>query len=134
MDISRARALTERAISEAQARFRRPICIALSDGTGFLLDFARMDGAPVRSIAISQGKAYTAARIGTTTTAFKAKLKEIDVPAAAFCDPALTSLPGGAVLRDATGAAIGAVGISGLAPAEDQDLADQIATWAAEGS
>lgn len=133
MDIRRARALTERAISEAQARFGRPICIALCDPNGFLLDFARMEGAPVRSIAISQGKAYTAARIGTTTTAFKDKLNDIGVPAGAFCDPALTPLPGGAVLRDASGGAIGAVGISGLAPSEDQDLADQIAGWAAEG-
>jgi uncharacterized protein GlcG (DUF336 family) len=36
----------------------------------------------------------------------------------------LTALPGGALLEDGTHRVIGAIGISGLAPAEDQLLAD----------
>jgi uncharacterized protein GlcG (DUF336 family) len=44
-----------------------------------------------------------------------------------LCDPLLTGLPGGAVLKDSAGELIGAVGISGLAAEEDQAIADRMA-------
>ncbi|MGI4978349.1 MAG: GlcG/HbpS family heme-binding protein [Janthinobacterium lividum] len=126
MDLDEAERLTKRAVAEA-AGYGRPICVSVCDGQGFLVAFARMAGAPVRSIALSQAKAYTAARIGVGTTAFHERLQGQGYPASYFCDPGLTGLPGGAVLRGAGGSVAGGVGISGLLPAEDQVIADLLA-------
>jgi uncharacterized protein GlcG (DUF336 family) len=80
----------------------------------------------VRSIRISQCKAYTAARMGVDTSAFAARLRRDNVPASSFCDDQLTDLPGGSVVKDGD-RLIGAVGISGLAPSEDQAISELLA-------
>ena len=116
-----ADAMVRRAVQEAATRFGRPICAAVCDQYGFLLAFARMDGAPVRSIQISQGKAYTSARLGVDTSAFAARLIRDQVSARAFCDDGLTEMPGGCVLKDGD-TIVGGVGVSGLAPEEDEAI------------
>lgn len=119
-----AQRLLDHCVAQARERFGKPVCAAVCDAQGFLIGFARADGAPVRSIALSQQKAYTSTRIGSTTMAFLERLRREDIPIGYFCDALLTALPGGALIEDGTGRAIGAVGISGLTPAEDQLLAD----------
>jgi glc operon protein GlcG len=119
--------LVDRATERARKDFKRPICVAVCDPLGFLLAFGRMEGAPVRSIQISQGKAYTAARMGVSTEAFLARLRKEAIEISYFCDPRLTALPGGSVLRDAAGTLVGAIGVSGLTSAEDQQITDGIA-------
>jgi uncharacterized protein GlcG (DUF336 family) len=126
--------LVAKGLSTAAADYGRPICIAVVDGHGDLVAFGRQENAPVRSIAISQGKAYTAARMGVNTDAFLERLHREHVLAGDFCDPKFTSLPGGAVLKSDTGAVIGAVGISGLKVEEDQAIANMLASLAASGS
>jgi uncharacterized protein GlcG (DUF336 family) len=127
LSLQMAQALVAKAIEKATEDYKRPICVAVCDKYGFLLAFGRMDGAPVRSIAISQGKAYTAARMGVNTDAFLERLHRDNVPAGYFCDTQLTGLPGGSVLKDANGNMAGAAGISGLAPQEDQAIANMMA-------
>jgi glc operon protein GlcG len=124
LDLQLAQRLLDHCVAQARERFGKPVCAAVCDAQGFLIGFARADGAPVRSIALSQQKAYTSARIGSTTMAFLERLRREDIPIGYFCDALLTALPGGALIEDGTGRAIGAVGISGLTPAEDQLLAD----------
>lgn len=108
----------------------RPICVAVTDERGALLAFTRMDGAPIRSIKLSEAKAYSAARLGVSTTAFHERLVRDGMLASYFADPTLTALPGGAVISGQSGGVIGGIGISGLAPAEDQQLADASAAAA----
>ena len=124
VDLNRAQQLVGYLVSEAKKTFGKPVCVAVCDPHGFLVAFARADGAPPRSIAISQQKAYTCARIGTSTGAFLERLRRENIEIGYFCDPLLTALPGGALLADADGRTLGAVGVSGLAPHEDQQLAD----------
>lgn len=124
LDLALARRLIDHCVAQAGARFGKPICVAVCDAHGFLVGFARGDGAPVRSIALAQQKAYTAARIGSTTTAFLERLRREEIDVGYFCDPLLTPLPGGALILDRTGSTIGAVGVSGLKPGEDQAVAD----------
>jgi uncharacterized protein GlcG (DUF336 family) len=123
MTYDQALSLVSAAIEQARRDYNRPICVAVCDAYGFPLAFGRMDGAPVRSIALSQGKAYTAARMCVDTDAFLERLHRENIPAAYFCDDKLTGLPGGSVIRDRAGKIVGAVGISGLAPAEDVAIA-----------
>jgi uncharacterized protein GlcG (DUF336 family) len=127
LTLDRAQALADSALSRAAQDHGRPICVAVCDERGLLLAFARMDGAPARSVAISQGKAYTAARMGVTTAALLSRLHREQIEVGYFCDPALTALPGGSPLKDAGGRLLGAVGVSGLTSAEDQAITDAVA-------
>ncbi len=127
VDLAQAQDLVQRALALGREQFARPICVAVCDAQGFLLAFARADGAPLRSIAIAQGKAYTCARMGTDTDAFLERLRRDDIQPGYFCDERLTALPGGSVLKSAGGDVLGGVGISGLTSAEDQVIARAVA-------
>jgi glc operon protein GlcG len=134
MTLDIARQCLDRAMARAKQEFKRPICVAVCDPQGFLLGFTRMEGAPVRSIQISQGKAYTAARMGVSTEAVLARLKREGIEIGYFCDPLLTALPGGSVLKDGSGTVVGAVGVSGLTSAEDQSITDGVAEFVLSAS
>lgn len=131
--LAQAQHLVEQAISLAGSKFGKPICIAIVDPAGFLVAFARQEGAPLRSIAISHGKAYSAARMGVTTQAFFERLQREQLDARAFCDDALTPLAGGAPLKNKEGVMVGAAGVSGLTSAQDQEIVDLLAELVAEG-
>ncbi|MGB4360552.1 MAG: heme-binding protein [Rhodoferax sp.] len=122
-----ARQLLDQALARATQEFKRPICVSVCDATGLLVAFVRMEGAPVRSVAISQGKAYSAARMGITTQAVLTRLHNEGIEIGYFCDPALTAMPGGTPLKDKDGVLRGAIGVSGLTSAEDQQVADHVA-------
>lgn len=49
------------------------------------------------------------------------------------CDPQLTALPGGSVLRDGAGTVVGGIGVSGLTSAEDRALTDRLAEFVRAG-
>jgi uncharacterized protein GlcG (DUF336 family) len=127
LTLDRARQLIDQAMARARQEFKRPICVAVCDAAGLLVAFARMEGAPVRSVAISQGKAYSAARMGISTQAVLTRLKNEGIEIGYFCDPALTALPGGSPLKDQAGLLCGAIGVSGLTSAEDQQVTDSVA-------
>jgi uncharacterized protein GlcG (DUF336 family) len=127
LTLDRARQLIDQAMARARQEFKRPICVAVCDAAGLLVAFARMEGAPVRSVAISQGKAYSAARMGVSTQAVLTRLKNEGIEIGYFCDPALTALPGGTPLKDQDGLLCGAIGVSGLTSAEDQQVTDSVA-------
>jgi len=101
--------------------------VVIVDQAGFLLAFARADGAPFRSIAISEGKAYSAARMGVTTQAFFERCKKEEISPIDFCDAKLTKLAGGAPLKNSAGKLLGAAGVSGLTSAQDQEIVDLLA-------
>lgn len=127
LTLDRARQLIDQAMARASQEFKRPICVSVCDASGLLVAFVRMEGAPVRSVAISQGKAYSAARMGVSTQAVLTRLKNEGIEIGYFCDPALTALPGGTPLKDKDGALHGAIGVSGLTSAEDQQVTDYVA-------
>lgn len=126
--LEQARKAVTQAIDLAEKKFgARPICVSVCDAYGMLAAFNRMDGAPLRCIAIAQQKAYTTVRMGSTTAAFNVRLKNEGVLACDFCDPGLTPIAGGQPIRNVAGAIIGGIGISGLKPEEDDALAGEVA-------
>ena len=133
LSLDHANDLIRAAIEKAAADYSRPICVAICDPAGFLIAFQRVEGAPLRSIAISQGKAYTAARMQANTDAVLERLRRENIALSYFCDERLTALPGGSVIKNAHGAIIGAVGISGLASSEDQEVANHVCLAIAHG-
>jgi glc operon protein GlcG len=130
LSLQRSNELIRRAIEKASADYGRPICVAICDTAGFLVAFQRVEGAPVRSIAISQAKAYTAARMQGNTDALLERLRRENILLSYFSDDRLTALPGGSVIKTIEGVIIGAVGVSGLAAAEDQQIANHVAELA----
>lgn len=126
--LERAQSIVAQALARAgQEHAGRPICVAVCDERGLLLAFARMDGAPARSVRIAQGKAYSAARMGVTTQAVLERLHREKIEVGYFCDPEITALPGGSPLKSSEGRLLGSVGVSGLTSAEDQALTDAMA-------
>lgn len=83
---------------------------------------ARMDGTPARVVTFALNKAYSAAYREASTLSLRDFLQREKIELAAFCNPQLTSIPGGAPIFSG-GGCIGAVGISGRLPQEDHELA-----------
>src|SRR5213075_2450405 len=80
---------------EAEAlKHRWKMNIAVVDTHGDLVHFARMDGAQLASINISQGKARTAARFRRESRAFYNAF-ETGHPYVSTLDPGLVASPGG---------------------------------------
>ena len=131
MNFEQAQILIAEAVALAKKDYGRPICVAVCDQYGFQIAFGRMEGAPIRSIAISQGKAYSAARMCIDTDKFLERLHRENVPASYFCDDKLTGLPGGCIVKNQQGQIVAAVGISGLAPTEDRAIAQALVAKAA---
>lgn len=110
-----------RLIDEARHDGLPPVCLAICNADGQLSLFLRMDGAPVRLIAIARAKAYTAARMGMATTDFARRLEREHLALADFCDSGLTSMQGGLPLLHA-GKIIFGLGVSGRKTREDEAL------------
>lgn len=98
------------------------ICIV--DAGSNLVAFARMDGAWIGSIDISIKKAKTAAWF-TMDTATLTPLVKPDAPLfnIEHSNGGLITFPGGVVIKDANGAVIGAIGVSGSSVENDHDVA-----------
>lgn len=114
-----------RLIDEARHDGLPPVCLAICNADGQLALFLRMDGAPVRLIAIARGKAYTAARMGMATADFARRLERERLTLADFCDSGLTAMRGGLpLLHD--GRVVLGLGISGRKTEEDEALARRL--------
>jgi len=107
------------AVEAEAAKHRWKLNIAVVDTHGDLVAFARMDGAQLGSVGISQGKARTSARYRRESRAFYNAF-ETGHTYVATLDPTLVASPGGWPLIEG-GRLIGAIGCSG--GTGDQDAA-----------
>lgn len=100
--------------------FGLAMCIAVTDESGFLIAFKRMDGGKPLSTTLAQDKAHTAA-ISHRTTQF---YNERNVPGELLFGIHMAaggrfSTVGGGVNVEVDGQMVGAVGLSGGAPEQD---------------
>lgn len=100
-----------------------PCSFAVVDHAGILIYFARMDGAVPLTARMAVNKAYTAIDTGRDTVDEAKVLKEVGRSIRDFCDPRLTSIPGGVLIKSSDGSVLGAVGVSGRLAEEDEELA-----------
>jgi glc operon protein GlcG len=123
IDYSEARRALDLIVEKA-LDMQKPVAVAVADSHGDLICFARMDGAPVSSIAIAMNKAWTAARERKPTQEVGDKVKhpERGHDIAYYGDAKYVGWGGGVPVRK-NGGVVGAVAVSGLSSSEDVVLA-----------
>jgi len=109
------------AAAEVEARKRgATVVIAVVDDGGYLLVLERLDDTQVASVDVGIAKARTAAIFRRPSGVFEDQVKNGRIAALAL--PGAVALKGGIpIIVD--GKVIGAVGVSGNAPQEDEDIA-----------
>jgi len=109
------------AVAEADARKRgATVVIAVVDDGGYLLVLERLDDAQVASVDVGIAKAKTAAIFRRPSGVFEDQVKNGRIAALAL--PGAVALKGGVPIM-IDGKVIGAVGVSGNSPQEDEDIA-----------
>jgi uncharacterized protein GlcG (DUF336 family) len=118
MRLQQALTIVEHVVAAAPS----PVSVFVADGHGEVVAAATMDGAAPDTRLNAQRKAYTAARSDASSTrALAEKARDDPVERASF-DPFFTFFLGGVAAFDGDARA-GAVGVSGLAGADDEALA-----------
>ena len=108
------------AACEAKANENRwSVAIAIVDDGGFLLGFQRMDGVAPVSAEVAIGKARASAVTKQPTKVFEDRVKE---------RPAFATFPAGVLIQGAVplihqSECVGAIGVSGVKSAEDEQVA-----------
>jgi uncharacterized protein GlcG (DUF336 family) len=101
-----------------------PMNIAVVDGGGHLLAFARMDGAILGSIDIALAKAKTSVLFnGPSENLWDYCKPGGPAPATEYTNGGLIPYAGGVAIHDDAGTLIGAVGVSGGLPVQDGEVA-----------
>ena len=119
LTLKAAKAIVAAAEAEASKR-GSTVVIAIVDDGGHLLLLERLDNTQVASIEVAIGKARTAAIFRRPSKDFEDQIK--DGRAASLVLPGATPLQGGIpILVD--GKVVGAIGVSGNTPQEDEDIA-----------
>ncbi|WP_158808020.1 heme-binding protein [Beijerinckia sp. L45] len=123
LSLEEASLLLEGAIASSFA-IGVPMCIAVADESGNLIDFRRMDGGKISSISIAIDKAFTAAAARNGTHVYN----QLCVPGKPTFGIHVTngghfSIIGGGLPVTVAGAIVGAIGVSSGSAEQDQIVA-----------
>ncbi len=114
-----AKKIVAAAEAEANKRGSTVVIVVVDDG-GYPLVLHRLDDTQVASVEVGIGKARTAAIFRRPSRVFEEQVKNGRVAALAL--PGATALQGGVPIIY-EGKVIGAIGVSGNTPQEDEDIA-----------
>lgn len=114
-----AKKIAEAAEAEAKKR-GSTVVIVVVDDAGYPLVLHRLDDTQVASVEVGIGKARTAAIFRRPSRVFEEQVKNGRIAALAL--PGATALQGGVPITY-EGKVIGAIGVSGNTPQEDEDIA-----------
>jgi uncharacterized protein GlcG (DUF336 family) len=127
--LSHATTIVDAALKKARETGCAPLAVAVLDEGGHLKAFAREDGAGILRPQIAFGKAWGALGMGLGSRNFAKRIAEQPgAPSffnalAAMSEGRVVPVPGGVLIRDASKAVIGAVGISGDTSDKDEACA-----------
>jgi glc operon protein GlcG len=119
LSLAAAKKITAAAEAEAKAKNARVVIAVVDDG-GNLLLLQRLDDTQVASVDVGIGKARTAAIFRRPSKVFEDQVRDGRVAALAL--PGATPLQGGVPITF-DGKVIGAIGVSGETPAQDEEIA-----------
>lgn len=134
LPLEKARKIIQSALAKGAELQLKPLGVSVLDAGGHLVAFERQDGASFLRHQIGAGKAFGALAIGVGSRAV-AKTA-IERPhfmqgLSGVSEGRVVPVPGGVLIRDQSGAIVGAVGISG--DTSDNDEAAAIAGIEAAG-
>jgi uncharacterized protein GlcG (DUF336 family) len=129
LTLAQANTIIEAAFAKSAELNLKPLSVAVLDAGGHLKAFQKQDGSSMLRFEIASGKAYGALAVGAgsrwlNTTA--GERPHFVQALSAMSGGKIVPVPGGVLIRDASGAILGAVGISG-------DTSDNDETAAAAG-
>jgi uncharacterized protein GlcG (DUF336 family) len=116
MKLDDAQTILATALATARARSFKPLAVAVLDARGALRAFAAEDGTSLKRAEVAIGKAHGALAMGVGSRALARMATERPHFVAAVTHAvggALIPVPGGVLIKDAAGALVGAVGVSG---------------------
>lgn len=134
LSLTQARTLTDAALAHARAQGFKPLVVVALDARGAVKAAAAEDGASLKRFEIAHGKAHGALALGMGSRAIAKRAAEQPAFVAAVTHVvggSLVPVPGGVLLRDGSGALLGAAGASG--DTSDNDEAAVLAGVAAAG-
>jgi uncharacterized protein GlcG (DUF336 family) len=134
VDLTVAQKILETALAYAVEHGFKPMSIGVMDARGALKVFAAQDGTSLKRGEIALAKANGAVALGMGSRALmkRAETQGYFIAAATSAiGGSLVPVPGGVLIKDAAGALLGAVGVSG--DTSDNDEAAAIAGITAAG-
>jgi uncharacterized protein GlcG (DUF336 family) len=126
LNLQTAQTMIAAALSYARERRFQPLGVAVLDARGALVAYAAEDGTSLRRQDIALAKANAALAMGMGSRAIAARAKAQPVFYAALANViqgGFAPAPGGVLVRDAEGALLGAIGVSGDVSDNDESAA-----------
>jgi uncharacterized protein GlcG (DUF336 family) len=134
LDLAAAQKIVAAALAHARAHDFKPMGIGVIDARGALMAYAAEDGSAQKRAEIALGKARGAVAMGIGSRALMKRAEQqpyFILAAAAAIGDSLIPVPGGVLIKDATGLILGAAGASG--DTSDNDEAALLTAIAAAG-
>jgi uncharacterized protein GlcG (DUF336 family) len=116
LKLKSAQKILKSALETAREKDMKPLAIAIVDERGALVSFGAEDGSSLKRERIARGKADGAIALGVSSRQIAKMAAERPHFVAAVSHAvggSLIPVPGGVLIRDAKGAVVGAVGVSG---------------------
>jgi uncharacterized protein GlcG (DUF336 family) len=132
--LKKARTIVRKALEQGREMQLKPLSVVVLDAGGHVIAFEREDGASPGRFAIAHGKAYGSVMLGLAGTAQRERAEAQAYFMAAVngvFGGQVVPVPGGVLVRDAKGAVVGAVGVTG--DTSENDAAAALAGIAAAG-
>jgi glc operon protein GlcG len=120
--LQEARNIVDAIMTKAEELPEQPVIAVVVDDEGELVALARMDQTPYLARSIAIRKAYTAARTQMDSAAFGEMVRDVDADLSEFGNPMLLGFKGGVCIRNSD-TVIGAIGVGGRSPEQDESLA-----------
>ncbi len=134
LTLANANAIIEGALARAAELKLKPLGIVVLDTGAHVRAFQRQDGASILRFEIASGKAFGALAMGMGSRALSKNAVErphFFTGLSGVSGGRIVPVPGGVLVRDASGAIVGAVGVTG--DTSDNDEAAAIAGIEAAG-
>jgi uncharacterized protein GlcG (DUF336 family) len=115
LSLDQARSIVQGARAAGKQHGLKPLTVVVLDAGGYVVAVEREDGSSNKRFEIAFGKAHGAVSLGMGSRALMARAEQQPYFIAAVTQAAgpLVPVPGGVLVRDAEGALVGAVGVTG---------------------
>ena len=118
-----AKSITEGVRAAGREHSLKPLTVVVLDAGGHVISVEREDGSSNNRFEIALGKAYGALALGMGSRSLMARAEQQPYfisAAAGAIGGKLIPVPGGVLVKDATGSTIGCVGVSGDSSDNDE--------------